>query len=98
MKNRIILAAALCVSSVAPLRAAEAVPGTAGLRIVAAEARPLAKITYCGVGTSEVTPALSSHLKLPASMGLMVDWVEPGSPADLAGIKQYDVLIKFNDQ
>lgn len=57
-----------------------------------------AKVTYCGVGTSEVSTALTSHLKLPAGMGLMVDWVEPGSPADRAGLKQYDILLKMNDQ
>jgi membrane-associated protease RseP (regulator of RpoE activity) len=31
-------------------------------------------------------------------MGLLVDFVEPNSPAEAAGIKQYDVLLKFNDQ
>jgi len=55
-------------------------------------------LPYCGVSTVEVTPPLASQLKLPAGMGLLVDFVEPGSPAEMAGIKQYDILMKFNDQ
>jgi membrane-associated protease RseP (regulator of RpoE activity) len=55
-------------------------------------------LPYCGVSTVEVTPPLASQLKLPAGMGLLVDFVEPGSPAEMAGIKQYDILVKFNDQ
>ncbi len=55
-------------------------------------------VAYCGIGTSEVTPALASQLKLQPGMGLVVDWVEPKSPAESAGVKLYDILIKFNDQ
>jgi len=99
MTSRLALTALLALSTV-PLRAEEppqvrnyrtaSGPNTAG--------QMTAKVTYCGIGTSEVSPALSSHLKIPAAMGLIVDWVEPGSPAEHAGIKQYDVLMKFNDQ
>jgi hypothetical protein len=56
------------------------------------------KVPYCGVATAEVPPALVEQLKLTPGIGLLVDFVEPSSPAEAAGIKQYDVLLKFNDQ
>src|SRR5258706_1117754 len=31
-------------------------------------------------------------------MALLVDFVEPASPAETAGVKQHDILLKFNDQ
>jgi membrane-associated protease RseP (regulator of RpoE activity) len=56
------------------------------------------KVAYCGVSTVPVTPALTAQLKLTPEMGLLVDFVEPNSPAEMAGIKQYDILTQFNDQ
>jgi membrane-associated protease RseP (regulator of RpoE activity) len=56
------------------------------------------KVPYCGVATVDVPAALIDQLKLTPGMGLLVDFVEPNSPAEAAGIKQYDVLLKFNDQ
>jgi membrane-associated protease RseP (regulator of RpoE activity) len=56
------------------------------------------KVPYCGVATVEIPPALTEQLKLTPGMGLLVDFVEPSSPAEAAGIKQYDILLKFNDQ
>ena len=38
------------------------------------------------------------HLNLPGSVGLVCDFVEKGSPAEAAGLKQYDVLHKLDDQ
>jgi hypothetical protein len=63
-------------------------------------ARPARKemLPYCGVSTVEVTPPLASQLKLAPGTGLLVDFVEPKSPAEMAGIRQYDILMKFNDQ
>jgi hypothetical protein len=63
-------------------------------------AHPVKKemLPYCGVSTVEVTPPLASQLRLAAGTGLLVDFVEPKSPAEMAGIKQYDILMKFDDQ
>jgi hypothetical protein len=55
-------------------------------------------LPYCGVSTVEVTPPLAAQLKLSPGVGLLVDFVEPNSPAEMAGVKQYDILMKFNDQ
>ena len=56
------------------------------------------KTAYLGVVTAAVPPQLRAQLDLPEGMGLSVEAVAKGSPSDTAGIKQYDVLKKFNDQ
>jgi hypothetical protein len=58
----------------------------------------LTKATYLGVSTSPVPGALRQHLGLPEGLGLVVDFVEPDSPAQKAGLKQYDILTKLDDQ
>jgi membrane-associated protease RseP (regulator of RpoE activity) len=65
-----------------------------------AAARPTRKenVTYCGISTAEPPPVLIEQLKLTRGIGLVVDFVEPGSPAETAGLKQYDVITKLNDQ
>jgi hypothetical protein len=55
-------------------------------------------VAFCGIGTSEVPAVLTNQLRLTPGMGLVVDFVDAGSPAETAGVKQYDVLTKFNDQ
>ena len=42
---------------------------------------------YIGVTTTAVTPELAGALKLPAQDGALVEQVQPGSPADDAGIR-----------
>lgn len=56
------------------------------------------KATYCGLATSECPGVLSAQLKLADGFGLVVDFVEPKSPAEAAGLKQHDLLQKMNDQ
>jgi hypothetical protein len=56
------------------------------------------KVTYCGISTAEPPPVLIDQLKLSKGIGLVVDFVEPGSPAEAAGLKRYDVITKMNDQ
>ena len=56
------------------------------------------KMAYVGVSTVEPPLVLTEQLKLTKGMGLVVDFVEPSSPAEAAGIKQYDVITKFDDQ
>lgn len=58
----------------------------------------LTKAAYLGVSTSGVPAALRQHLGLPEGVGLVVDFVEDESPARAAGLKQYDILTKFDDQ
>lgn len=56
------------------------------------------KGSYLGVGTSSPPEALQRQLQLKPGLGLVVEQVEPGSPAEQAGVKQFDVLQKLNDQ
>ena len=53
---------------------------------------------FLGVSGSPVVPSLRAQLKLPAGIGMVVNAVEPKSPAEDAGIKQYDVIHKLDDQ
>ena len=61
-------------------------------------AKPAEKAAFLGVATSPVNPALRAQLNLEKGMGLMVDEVEKGSPAEAAGIKQFDVIQLLGDQ
>lgn len=53
---------------------------------------------WMGVGIAEVTPQLAQYLKLPEQKGVLIQEVFPGEPADKAGIKVYDVVVKVNDR
>ncbi|MSU23601.1 MAG: PDZ domain-containing protein [Opitutus sp.] len=54
-------------------------------------------VTYLGVETAPVSPALTAQLGLPAHAGLVVGRVAPGSPAASA-LKEHDILLKLDDQ
>ena len=56
------------------------------------------KVTFLGVSASTLPERMSEQLNLPSGIHLSVDQVSPGSPADIAGLKVYDVLLHFNDQ
>ena len=56
------------------------------------------KGAWIGISPSPAAPALRKQLKLADGTGLVVDFVEPKSPADQAGVKQYDLLEKLDDQ
>jgi len=55
---------------------------------------------YLGVGIESLPPALVAQLPESASrdQGVLVRQVEPGSPADQAGIRPFDVLLSYDDQ
>ena len=59
---------------------------------------PMEKGAWLGVNTSPPPHVLRQQLQLPRGVGLVVDMVAPDSPAQQAGVKQYDVLHKLNDQ
>ena len=60
--------------------------------------RPMEKAAYLGVSASPVPAALREQLKLQKGLGMVVDFVEPASPAEAAGIQKFDILQKLNDQ
>jgi serine protease Do len=50
-----------------------------------------------GLGLMELTPNLRDELELPSNVhGVVVGNVQPGSPADNAGLSQGDVLLQVN--
>src|SRR5207247_8016608 len=51
-----------------------------------------------GVMIQSVNSDLAASLNLPAARGAIVTSVQPGSPAERAGIKRGDVIVAFNDQ
>jgi membrane-associated protease RseP (regulator of RpoE activity) len=56
------------------------------------------KVGHLGVYIAKVDDTLRSQLKLPRGVGLTVQNVSKDSPAQKAGLKTHDILIKFNDQ
>jgi hypothetical protein len=62
------------------------------------EKGPKVPMTYLGVETSQVPDVVSEQLGLAKGLGLVVEYVEPNSPAASAGIQQNDILKMLNDQ
>jgi serine protease Do len=50
---------------------------------------------YLGVGIEPLDMALAQQLKLPSNRGALVIYVQPGSPAERAGLKRNDVVVKL---
>lgn len=56
------------------------------------------KVTYAGIGVEDVPEVLGKHLPIPRGMGLVVTEVLKDSPAEKAGIRKDDILLRFDDQ
>jgi serine protease Do len=50
---------------------------------------------YLGVGIDSLDMALAQKLHLPNNRGALVTYVQPGSPAERAGLKRNDVVVKL---
>jgi serine protease Do len=53
---------------------------------------------YVGLRLQEITPALAQALGRPDDKGVLTASVEPGSPAERAGVRTGDVITAFNGQ
>ncbi len=53
---------------------------------------------YLGVAIEGLNAELSHKLGLPQSRGVLIANVQPGSPADRAGLKAGDVIVKLGDR
>jgi hypothetical protein len=62
------------------------------------EKGPKVPVTYLGVETSQVPDVVSEQLGLAKGLGLVVEYVEPNSPAASAGIQQNDIPKMLNDK
>jgi hypothetical protein len=56
------------------------------------------KGAYLGISASPAPQVLRRQLGLPNGVGLVVDAVSPKGPAEQAGLKEFDLLHKLNDQ
>ncbi len=62
-------------------------------------ARPEApKRTWLGIATSAVAPSLREHLELEEGFGIQIQEVIGNSPAETAGLKSHDILLKYEEQ
>ena len=48
-----------------------------------------------GMNLQEITPGLAQQLNLDESGGLLVTGIEPGSPADMAGVIRGDIILEI---
>ena len=60
--------------------------------------RSAANRGYLGITLTEICPEVRAQTMLKPGEGLMIGRVAPDSPAATFGLKQYDILTKFNDQ
>jgi membrane-associated protease RseP (regulator of RpoE activity) len=72
--------------------------GLAGDAAPAAPGPKKEKQTFLGLNMSQATAATREELKLGRAVGLKVDAVDPGGPAEQAGLKPGDVIEKLDDQ
>lgn len=56
------------------------------------------RVTFAGIVVEEVPEILGKHLPIPKGMGLIVTEVLKDSPAEQAGIRKDDILLRFDDQ
>jgi membrane-associated protease RseP (regulator of RpoE activity) len=59
---------------------------------------PMVRRGYFGVALLDLTPELRTHFGVPDDSGVMVSKVEPGSPAEKAGVKVGDILTRLDGQ
>jgi len=76
-----------------------AIPSNLAAKIIV-QLREKGKVTRgrLGVYMQDVTEGLRKQLKLADRKGAVVTTIEPESPADKAGFKQYDVIVDVNGQ
>ena len=53
---------------------------------------------FIGIATHSTTPDEAQSQKLPVSSGVSIDTVQPGTPADKAGLRAGDIIVKLGNQ
>jgi membrane-associated protease RseP (regulator of RpoE activity) len=53
---------------------------------------------YLGIGLTDLTPELRAHFGAPEDAGVMVSRVEPGSPAEAAGVAVGDLVTAIDGE
>ena len=60
--------------------------------------KPTQQSNFLGVYTTRVSPTLSHQLGFQKGFYLTVEQIEPGSPAEEAGLQAHDIIQKVGDQ
>jgi len=89
---------AITVDSVKPRLADLRLGGAGSTGSTTPQPVPAANSAYIGVTVEGVTPALQQQDHLTPSSGALVNAVEPGSPAQSAGLQANDVIVEFDQQ
>jgi len=53
---------------------------------------------WLGVGVQAITPELADAMELDSQEGALISEVTPGSPAEKAGLKRGDVIVRFDSK
>jgi S1-C subfamily serine protease len=53
---------------------------------------------WVGMRVQDITPAVAQSLGLPAVRGVVASFLEPGSPAERAGVRPGDLVVAVNGQ
>lgn len=53
---------------------------------------------FLGIGIVDITPSLAANFDLPVDHGVGITNVQPGSPADLGGLRPEDIIVRLADQ
>jgi len=95
--SKLVLALSLTLPTAAGL-AADTQPAQAGA--APAQTQPVPAAAHLGVQVSPLPPALAVQLPetVPKGQGVLISRVEPGSPAETAGLRPYDLLLSYDDQ
>lgn len=96
---RLLTAFALvCLAARAMAQDTIVVSGSAVLTTRGAASHEDRQVTFLGVVAELAGPVVRYQLGLPEGVGLVVGAVMPDSPAAKAGLRQYDILHKLDDQ
>jgi 2-alkenal reductase len=60
-------------------------------------ARGRIEYPFIGISYTEVTPQLAAEMNLNSKSGVVVTQITPGSPAQNAGLRARDVVVKINN-
>ena len=58
----------------------------------------IVELPYMGVSTATIDESLAAQFDLEVARGALVRFVEPGSPADAAGLERGDIVVAIGDR
>lgn len=59
---------------------------------------PASERAFLGVSSQDLTPEIKENIETPANAGAVIAEVVPGSAADSAGLRRFDVIVKIDSR